>query len=184
MKTNDYYMRNKKNHIRACINAKDTALKSAYDRKQSNKEKYGTNDHIILIGESDRLSLNAPQEIEDEQMQKSYSYGYFERGSRVLAGKFNQGQYSEEQQRNFGICDVMYNVPEKFLTNLKEFPSYLSGRLYGLGSKAYDYVVENNMSLDDYIGLMSIIYPEVTAKEFKEGFLVRENELNQRKGSR
>ena len=40
------------------------------------------------------------------------------------------------------------------------------------------------MSLEDYIGLMNFINPEVTTKEFREGYLAKENELNHRKGSR
>ena len=184
MKTNDYKMRDKKNHARACADSKEASLKNTYERKQANKEKYGTNDKLIFLGETDRLVLNAPQLIEDAERQQAYSYGYFERGSRVLAGKFSQGVYSEEEQRNFGIHDVIYNVPVNFLINLKEYPAYLSGRLFELGGKAYEFALENNMSLEDYIGLMNFINPEVTTKEFAEGFLARKNEINNKKGSR
>ena len=75
MKRNDYYMRDTKNFARKCADAKKESLKSAYNRLQTNKEKYGTNDQLITLGETDRIALNAPQLIDDELKQTSYSYG-------------------------------------------------------------------------------------------------------------
>lgn len=186
MTTNDYYMKNKKNYARKCADVKDAALKGNYDRKVANEGKYGNNEQMITIGVADRLGFNEPKKIDDIQMQTSYSYGYFERGSRVLDGNIDNGLYSEEEQRKYGIYDVIHNVPEKYLTELKKRSSYLNGRLYALGSKAYDFALENNMSLEDYVNLMGIMCPKVKTKEFIEGFISRENEIKEKnkKGSR
>lgn len=162
---------------------KNTARNSAVDREESirrmgvnrvkREEKYGKYANLIIVGEHDRLNGESPQVFEDELMQLSYSYGYYERGSRVLVGKFETGIYSEEEQRNFGINDFIYGVPERFLSTLKEYDSYMEGRIYQMGVSIYDFINQKGITIEDYIKVMGIICPEVKEKQFIEGYLSR-----------
>lgn len=167
------YMKNKKNYARVRRDGKEESLRGSYERKTAQEEKYGTNDTLILLGGSDRIACNPPREIDDAKMEKAYLYGYYERGSRVLAGKFANGIYSPEEQRKFGMSDFINGVPEKFLKYLKQYPSYVEGRIYQMGVCAYDFITEKGMTIEEYIGVMGIIYPEIKEKQFMDGYFSR-----------
>ena len=57
------------------------------EKRIAKENKYGKHSNLILIGENDRIGRNARVLFDDELMKKSYSYGFYERGSRVLEGK-------------------------------------------------------------------------------------------------
>ena len=125
------------------------------------------------MGGTDRISGNPPQDIEDEKEKISYLYGYYERGSRILVGKFEKGICSPEEQTKFGMSDLIYGVPEEFLNHLKQYPSYMEGRIYKMGISAYNFLMEKGMTIEEYINVMGIIYPEVKEKQFMEEYLSR-----------
>lgn len=178
---NHDYIRNRKNLARIVVEEVEKSLQRQNERKIQNENKYGKYYDLLLAGQSDRVSGSAPQTLDDEAKQLSYSYGYFEKGSRVLEGKFAKGDLSIEEQRNFGITDLIHNIPPKYLNDLKKYPSYLEGRIYQMGKSSYDYCANQNISLEEYIQIMGIIYPEVNTTIFKEGYEARMEELNQRK---
>lgn len=182
--TNYNYIKNKKNYARVRQDGKDTSLKGDYERKIANEEKYGTNDTIILLGGADRIAGNPPRKIDDVKMKKAYLYGYYERGSRVLEGEFANGIYLSEKQREFGMSDFLYGVPEKFLNSLKQYPSYIEGRIYQMGINAYDYITEKGITIEEYIATIGIIYPEVKEKQFMDGYLSRNKVKKLKKESR
>lgn len=175
---NHFYMREKKNFHRHIQEEKESSLKRDYEKLVRNKVKYGKYPSLITEGENDRIEGDAPQILNDEERQISYSYGYFERGSRVLEGKFARGVFSEEEQRNFGIIDYIHNIPEKYLKNLKEYPNYLYGRIYAIGRSVYDFTLENGLSYEEYIFTMEIRYPEVKSEAFKDGYETRRIEIS------
>lgn len=182
--TNYNYIKNKKNYARVRQDGKDISLKGDYERKIAKEEKYGTNDTIILLGGADRIASNPPQKIDDVKMEKAYLYGYYERGSRVLAGEFEKGIYSSEEQRKFGMNDFIYGIPEEFLKYLKQYPSYNEGRVYQMGIYAYDFITEKGITIQEYISVIGIIYPEIKEKQFMEGYLSRINVKILKKESR
>lgn len=174
---NHFYIREKKNFHRQMQENIESSLKKDYENTIRNEAKYGKYFGLIIEGENDRIVGKEPQSFEDKERQISYSYGYFERGSRVLEGKFARGVFSEEEQRNFGILDYIHNVPEKYLKNLKEYPSYLYGRIYAMGRNAYDFTSEKGLSYEEYISTMELIYPEIRCQAFKDGYNARRIEI-------
>ena len=173
---NHFYMRAKKNFHRQLQENCESSLKRDYEKTVKNESKYGKYPSLITEGEKNRIDGDAPQVLNDEKRQISYSYGYFERGSRVLEGKFARGVFSEEEQRKFGILDYIHNVPEKYLQNLKAYPSYLFGRIYEMGRSTYDLTLEQGISCEEYIFTMGLIYPEVKNPVFKTGYEERQKE--------
>lgn len=178
----NYYVRNKKNYARIRYDDKENAIKIKSERKIENEEKYGKSRNLILVGESDRINGNTPQIIEDKSLQASYAYGFFERGSRVLEGKFANNEFTSEEQKKFGIIDFINGVPENSIKNLKKYPAYSEGRIYQMGKSAYDYCIENNISIESYIKKMEVIYPEIKTPPFIEGYETRKNELSRKIG--
>jgi len=172
---NNSYMRDKKNFIRNRTMTAEEQYKHTIEKIKENEEKYGKNNEIKIIGANDRLEGKAPQLFDDEQMQKAYSYGYFERGSSVLAGRFENGFYTAEEQKAFGIRDLMSGVKDKHLRILKDYPEYMAGRIYQKGRSIYDYVTKNNIQIDDYVDLMAFIEPEIKSIEFKKGYFDEKN---------
>lgn len=176
------YMRNKKNFQRQVNEMLEASIQTDIDNKIKYEEKYGKFNGLIIVGTTDRINGDEPQ-IYDEEKQKSYLYGYYERGSKVLEGNFAKEIYTYEEQRAFGISDLKNNIPDKFLQKLKEYPAYLEGRIYQMGKNAYDFITENGITLEDYINLMKIIYPEVANEAFKLGYYEKLQEKS-KKGSR
>lgn len=184
MKPNEYnqnYMRNKKNKQRSIKENIEIALMKSERNREINEKKYGKYRELISVGENDRICGSKPQIFEDESMQTSYSYGFYEKGSKVLEGNFARGLYTNEEQKNLGIMDIINSVPEKFVNNLKEYPAYLEGRVYQMGKKACDFIVEQGMTIDEYISIMSIINPEINNSAFVDGYNDRYNELTNKK---
>ena len=170
------YIRDKKNEHRNLTYNCEQSLKTSYENKVRQEQKYGKYYDLLVQGEQDRINGNAPQTFENESMLKSYNYGYFERGSRVLAGKFIREEYTPEQQKQIAIADVINGVPLKELYNLMDFPHYINGRNYQLGRNAHKYIVSNNISFEEYVYIMEVIAPEVKTEAFKEGFYSLENQ--------
>lgn len=178
-KQDPHYIRNKKNRQRELQNGTKERLKNLAELKIKNAEKYGTYPELIKIGEFDRIGGNAPQFIENEDMKKSYEYGYYVKGSRLLAGEFEKGTYSAEEQRNFGIRDLNNGVIDEYLLNLTDYSDYINGRIYQMGRNIYDYIIENNIQIEDYISLMSLFNENLKNPEFKNGYNDRENEIQE-----
>lgn len=176
---NHNYMRDKKNNHRIIAEEKEISLKNQAERKMNNESKYGKVKfaNLIIIGERDRIGGIPPQNIDSEDKKIPYSYGYFEKGSRTLEGKFASGTFDESSQRKFGILDFIHKIPEVYIASLKRYPSYLEGRIYQMGKKAYDDCIENNLSIEEYSQIMEILYPEIKSSSFKEGYEAREKEL-------
>ena len=164
------YMRYQKNKLREIQEGQEKSLKNLAESKTNNEEKYGKYPELIKIGEADRIGGHFPQIIDNEEMKKSYEYGYYIKGSRMLAGKFENGTYSAEEQRKFGIRDYNNGIKDENLLNIKDFPHYMNGRIYQMGRNIYDYLEVNNLEIDEYINLMSLIYPNVANPEFKMGY--------------
>lgn len=177
------YMKDKKNNQRNKIEDKENSLRNRGAKRIENENKYGSQKFasLITVGENDRIAGNHPQDTGDEKMQVSYTYGYVEKGSRVLEGKFASGIFTEEIQRNFGIVDFIHNIPEKYIKNLKTYPAYLEGRVYQMGKAAYDYCLEHNISFEEYSQTMEILYPEIKMSAFKAGYETREIEVVNKK---
>ena len=179
MKANEHnhnYMRNIRNKQREKEFGKELSLKKLAKSKMDNEDKYGKYRELIKIGEADRLGGNLPPVIIREDVKKSYEYGYYIKGSRTLAGKFEQGIYSIEEQRIFGIRDLNNGIKEDYLLKLKDFPHYMNGRIYQMGRKIYDYIEINNLEIDEYINLMSIIDENVKNPEFAQGYYDQKEE--------
>lgn len=173
---NHDYMRNKKNFARIASEEGNKSLQRQSERKIQNENKYGKYYDLLLLGQNDRISGTAPQTLDDEVKQISYSYGYFEKGSRVLEGKFAKGELSTEDQRNFGIADFIHSIPEKYLNNLKKYPAYLEGRIYQMGKSSYDFCAQNDLDFKIYVDTMAVLSPEVTTEIFKAGYEARQEE--------
>lgn len=173
MKYNDHnynYVRNRKNRARARLENSELAIKINAERKQEHEEKYGKYPNYILMGEKDRIKGIPPQIVEDENKQISYYYGYYEKGSRVLEGLFADGVYTQEEQRIFGITDLINGLPEKNIAGLKKYKAYMDGRVYQKGRESYDFIKENNLSFEEYVHMMEILFPEVLEPIFREGY--------------
>ena len=170
---NHNYIRNRKNTARNSVVAKEESIRRMGANRVKREEKYGKYAKLIIAAEHDRINGELPQVFEEESMQLSYFYGYYERGSRVLVGKFETGIYSEEEQRKFGMNDFLYGVPEKFLKSLKKYNSYREGRIYQMGVSSYDFIVEKGITVDEYIKVIGLVCPEVKEKQFIEGYLSR-----------
>lgn len=180
---NHNYVRDRKNTARARVENKQKSLKQEAERKKEKIEKYGNNPQLILIGEKDRINGLQPQQIADEALKISYNYGYYERGSRVLEGLFLDGIYTEEEQKKIGILDVINGVSDKYIDNLKDYKAYINGRIYQKGREAFTFIEENNISFEEYVSMMEILFPEVNEPAFKEGYYSKkiENENNHNK---
>ena len=173
MKANEQnrnYMRNQKNKLRIRQEEIEISLKKKGENREKREEKYGKYPELIKLGEVDRIGGHIPKQIDDAEMKISYEYGFFQRGSRVLAGEFEKGTYSNEEQRNFGISDLINGVDDSALANLSDYPNYMNGRIFQMGVKIYDYITENNITIDEYIYLMSMFNTNVTNPEFKNGY--------------
>lgn len=66
--------------------------------------------------------------------------------------------------------DFIYGIPDEFLKYLKQYPSYMEGRIYQMGICAYDFIREKGMTIEEYISVIGIIYPEIKEKQFMEGY--------------
>lgn len=175
------YMRDQKNKLRERLDGQEDALKKMAKSKEQNESKYGKYKELIKLGEFDRIKGNNPQVIENEEKQISYTYGYFERGSRALAGELKKGTYSPEEQRFFGINDLNNGLREEHLFNLKDFPNYMNGRIYQMGRNIYNYIEESDITIEEYIHVMSIINENLKNPEFKMGYYSRKEELEKGK---
>ena len=180
---NHTYIRDKKNYYRIISETKEEALNRENKRKKLNEQKYGKQKDYERIneGKNDRLAGNAPKLFEDKSMQKAYLHGYYENGSKALDGEFSKGTFSQEQQLEFGILDLKNGVPDKYLKHLKQYPAYVEGRIYQMGKNAYDFTYENGIEYDDYFSVMELMYPEIKAPIFKEGYKARELEYSKSK---
>lgn len=167
---NRNYVRNRKNNARARLENSELALKINAERKQEYIQKYGKYYDLLLAGEKDRVKGLPPQKMDDTTKQTSYDYGYYERGSRVLEGLFAAGTFTEQEQRNLGIADIINGVSEKNTGNLKKYNAYMNGRNYQKGREAYTFITENNISYEEYAQMMEILFPEVNDPSFKEGY--------------
>lgn len=164
------YMRDQKNKLREYQDGQERSLKKLAESKMNHEDKYGKYPELIKIGEADRIGGYFPQNIENDEMKKSYEYGYYVKASRTLAGYFEKGKYSAEEQRQFGIRDYNNGIKDEYLLTLKDFVHYMNGRIYQMGRNIYDYLEESNLEIDEYINLMSIIYPNIANPEFKMGY--------------
>ena len=173
------YIRDQKNKLRNLLDGKERTLKRMIELKEKNEEKYGKYPELIKLGENDRLGGHIPQKLDNEEMKKSYEYGYFIRGSRVLAAQFEKGTYSLLEQRIFGIRDLNNGIEDECLLNLKDYPCYMNGRIYQMGRNIYDYIIENNIQIEEYISLMSLINENFKNPEFKNGYNDKKNEIEQ-----
>lgn len=176
-KLSNTYIRDRKNKMRKGIEGFEEHIKRLGESRQKRENRYGTYHELIIKGQEDRLTGKEFILYEDESMKISYSYGYFEKGSRILEGSFANGIFNEEVQKNYGILDVINSVPDQYVNNLKKYPAYFDGRVYQLGKNAYDFILNNDISFEDYVNVMSIIQPEVTFPMFKHGYDSRELEL-------
>lgn len=176
-----YYMRDQKNKLRERLDGQEHSLKKIAESKVNYEENYGKHPELIVPGSLDRICGCAPQILENEEKQKSYDYGFFKRGSILLAGTFEKGEYSAEEQRQFGITDLNNGVKNDELLNLINYQNYMNGRIYQMGKDIYNYITENNISIDDYISLMSTFNKNVTNQEFKNGYYDQKIELEGQK---
>lgn len=142
--------------------------KKSYCIKGNQKYKFDKNS--MLCGVEDRLKRVAPVFFEQESKNKSYRYGYTYKGSTVLEGKFYRGECNNEEMYSHGISDFQNHVPEAHIQHLLNYHFYLKGRAFQMGREAYQFTKENNISLEDYLSIMSIIYPEMQDEEFKNGY--------------
>lgn len=181
---NHNYMRKIKNKQREKEFGKELSLKKLAKAKMENEEKYGKYPELIKIGEADRIGGNLPPVISEEEVKKSYEYGYYIKGSRTLAGKFQQGIYSLEEQRIFGMRDLNNGIEDQHLLNLVNYPNYMNGRIYQKGRNIYNYITENNLSIEEYISLMSIIDESIKHPEFEHGYYDQKQESEQRNKKR
>lgn len=177
---NHNYIKDKKNYIIDRENAVENSLRITYENKVQNEEKYGKQIHYNKIneGKEDRLAGKPPKTFEDESMQKAYSHGYYENGSIAIEGEFAKGTFSEKHQLEFGITDFVNGIPIKYLKNLIKYPAYTYGRNYQMGKKAYDYTTKENMTFDEYVFTMELIFPEVKSEAFKSGYYAKKAEEN------
>lgn len=178
--SNHNYIRNVKNKYRIMAEEKEISLKVTAERMMENRRKYGdpVNSNFIKIGEADRVAGTPPQDLNDEKIQISYNYGYFEKGSRVLEGHFASGRFDKSVQSKIGMHDIINNIPEKYIENLKKYPSYLEGRSYQIGQISYDYCLEHNISIDEYAQATGLFNSEINLSAFREGYEAREKEIN------
>lgn len=181
---NHNYMRNQKNKLREKLDGQEKLLKKLGESKAKSEEKYGKYPELIKLGEQDRIRGHNPQIIDDEDMKKSYEYGFYEKGSRTLAGAIEKGALSAEEQRYFGIRDLNNGLKDESLITLKQCPHYMNGRIYQMGRNIYNYITENNISIDDYINLMSLINPDVSSLEFKKGYYDQKKEIEETNNKR
>lgn len=175
------YIRNKKNIDRICVEIKEESKKREFERKEKNKEKYGGHGLLIVEGKNDRINKIKPKSFEDASMEKSYLYGYYQYGSLLLEGTFVKEEYTPEEQMEFGMMDVINEIPEKYIRGLKKYPQYMNGRLYQLGKNACDFIIAEGITIEDYTKLVSIVSPEVTSETFIKGYNDRLNEYENKK---
>lgn len=173
------YMRDQKNKLHKKLDGQKALLIKLNESKINREEKYGKHPELIKLGEADRLGGNPPQIIENEDMKKSYEYGFYIKGSRLLAGEFEKGRFSIEEQRKFGISDLSNGIKEEHLINLKDYPEYMNGRIYQMGRNIYYYIENNNLSIEEYIGLMSLVNGDINNPEFKNGYNDQKDEIAQ-----
>jgi hypothetical protein len=84
---------------------------------------------------------------------------------------------SKEDQRYYGIIDFKNGVKENQLQILNDYPYYIDGRIYQMGREIYSYITENNLTIEDYINMMSIVNPHLLNDEFKNGYYDKKNEI-------
>lgn len=179
-KNNNNYMRDKKNRHRNLTTIGEQSLKTDYKNKVRYEENYGKHYNLLLEGENDRINGKPSKKIEDTSMQTSYNYGYYERASRVLVGKFTQEVFPPEKQREIGMNDVNNNIPQQYIIKLKEFTFYLEGMSYQMGVNSYDFVTMYNISIEEYFKTMKIICPEIIEEAFIEGYYSIEQKTNKK----
>jgi len=173
------YMRDQKNKLHKKLDGQKALLIKLNESKINHEEKYGKYPELIKLGEVDRIGGHSPQIIDNEEMKKSYEYGFYIKGSRLLAGEFEKGTFSTEEQRNFGISDLSNGIKDEHLINLKDYPEYMNGRIYQMGRNIYYYIENNNFSIEEYIGLMSLVNEDINNPEFKNGYNDQKNEVEQ-----
>lgn len=156
--------------------ASDSNFEKRMASIQSMNEKYGRIQELINLGKEDRLKGKQPNTTNctGERKKTSYNYGYFEQGSRALAGFFVNNKTSQEEQFERGKIDFENGVPKEYLANFKDFPSYIEGYNYqnafNLGIDSYNYITEQDISLENYIEIMKLFCPLVTTEAFKQGY--------------
>jgi len=175
------YVRNKKNKFQDKLNYFEESLKNTAKTKEYIKETYGKYSELITLGEVERLEGISPRVIKDEEMKTSYEYGFYIKGSRVLAGEFEKEMFSEEEQRYYGIIDLNNGVKDEHLETLKNYPHYINGRIYQMGRNIYNYIEENGLTIEEYINIMSIINPYLLNQEFKNGYYKQKAEIEETK---
>lgn len=174
------YMRDQKNKLRQRLDGQERALQKKIESKVKYEENYGKYPELFELGELDRIGGHNPQIIDDKDMKKSYEYGFFKKGSKTLAGEFARDKHSIEEQRQFGIRDLNNGVKNEELFNLTDYPNYMNGRIYQMGRNIYKYIEENNLEIDEYISVMSIIYPNIANPEFKIGYYEQKEEIEEK----
>lgn len=184
-KNSHNYMRNKKNEqFDKYIGAQRTRKRDE-DNRQKRLEVCGINRELIELGKEDRIKGFPPREFTDENDKKSYFWGYYDRGSILIEGKIYQKKLSDAEIWDYGFTDAINNIPVEKVKKLLENSIYCEGnkkgKIFLLGYEAYDYIIHNNMSLEEYIRVMSIVIPEILDEEFKKGYYTREEELKSHK---
>lgn len=175
------YIRDNKKRKRENAAIMDEKIKRMAENKMDFERRYGTYPDLIIMGQEERINGDAFRVFEDESMKLSYSYGYYEKASKLLEGLFFKGVFDEEKQKEFGMLDVINEIPQQYIKNLKQYPAYLEGRIYQMGKNAYDFTLNNGLSFEDYVNIMSIIQQEVNSSIFKEGYNARRIESNLKK---
>lgn len=150
--------------------------KKRQEAKQQLAKKYGGIKELVNLGKEDRIKgiKPCPDNYSHENEQTSYSYGYFELGSKTLAGFFTKNKISKEEQSEIGKRDFENGLPEEYLTFFKDFPSYIEGyrsqKAFSLGAKDYHYIRETGIELIDYIDFMQMFEPLVSIEAYRQGY--------------
>ena len=102
--------------------------KRRIERSRANLEKYGDwrqGVNIIEDGTQDRIKGIPYNEANGAGDLKAYSYGYFDRGSRVVDGMLEGKTEEEIYQR--GCLDASIGIPKDKLGLLVQRDSYMAG---------------------------------------------------------
>lgn len=184
------YMREMKKCDQEKFLAVERYLRDQAIVKKKQEENCGTSPEMIARGKNDRIWGKTPNtdSIRTKGEETSYIHGYYELGSRALAGMLSKNDISESEQRIIGKRDFENGVPEECLKFFKSFPSYLEGynhqKCFCLGANDYHYINEHGLNFEDYISLMRLIQPLVTTEAYREGYESEKTKFKQKNRAR